>query len=161
MSKQSIKNPIITRLLVAFLLCASLLSGGVLVGCQAQEQPKEETGAAEEAPITIETWIDISRATAAGYEGVEQLPQLVVLEEGAPASATLTALGVQVERDGSYITAIDGLAAGSYGASSGWVYYVNGEMPSVPADEYNLIDYDIVEWRYVTEFTEDMMTAAS
>jgi hypothetical protein len=29
-----------------------------------------------------------------------------------------------------------------------WMYYVNGEMPSVGADAYELVDGDSVEWKY-------------
>lgn len=67
---------------------------------------------------------------------------------------------IQLENDGSgempYITGIGYLYALDYGALSGWVYTVNGEIPSLSCSEYTLSDGDVIEWHYTCESGNDV-----
>ena len=51
---------------------------------------------------------------------------------------------------GVYFAAIGGLAEKEHGATSGWMYAVNGVKPSKSAGSYVLHDGDTVSWGYVT-----------
>lgn len=52
---------------------------------------------------------------------------------------------------GTYLRGISGIREFDFGDTSGWVYRVNGEYPSVGCGEYTLHDGDVVEWIYTTE----------
>lgn len=47
-----------------------------------------------------------------------------------------------------YVKTINGLSEFDCGNTSGWLYLVNGELPSVSAKSYILKDGDMVEFRY-------------
>ena len=49
---------------------------------------------------------------------------------------------------GIYVSAIGGLAEKEHGASSGWLYSVNGVTPSTACSNYKLKDGDEVKWFY-------------
>ena len=52
---------------------------------------------------------------------------------------------------GGYVAGVGGLYEFDGGPTSGWLYHVNGETPSVGSGEYELHAGDIVEWEYITE----------
>lgn len=47
---------------------------------------------------------------------------------------------------GTFVTSIQGLENGTCGASSGWLFRINGEFPSEGVDSVELHDGDVVEW---------------
>ena len=49
-----------------------------------------------------------------------------------------------------YVSSINGLAEKEHGASSGWMYAVNGKLPNMACSAYKLVDGDSIQWRYVT-----------
>lgn len=53
-----------------------------------------------------------------------------------------------------YISGIANVYAGDFGDMSGWLYYVNGEIPEVGAGEYILCDGDKAEFVYFVDFNE-------
>ena len=56
----------------------------------------------------------------------------VSVAEGASAGDALAAVeGVEIVGLDSYITEVDGIAAGMFGGWDGWNYRVNGKSPSV------------------------------
>lgn len=57
---------------------------------------------------------------------------------------------------GSYIASVNGIAEFDYGAQSGWIYTVNGESMSVGCDSYLPKDGDIIEFKYITEYEENI-----
>lgn len=57
--------------------------------------------------------------------------------------------GKTVSGSSSYITGIAGLNEKQHGASSGWIYKVNGTQPNKPAGYYTLNNGDSVVWSYV------------
>ena len=50
-----------------------------------------------------------------------------------------------------YVSAIGGVSEFDYGATSGWMYSVNGVSPSVSASAYTLKSGDVLVWYYVTD----------
>ena len=67
---------------------------------------------------------------------------------------------IQIENTGSdnmaYIAGINYLYEFDFGELSGWTYRVNGEVPSVGCDKYELKDGDKVEWIYTCELGKDI-----
>jgi len=55
-----------------------------------------------------------------------------------------------------YMSGINYIYELDFGDLSGWVYYVNGERPSVGCDAYTLKDGDVIEWHYSLELGNDI-----
>ncbi len=55
-----------------------------------------------------------------------------------------------------YVEGICNLYEKDYGELSGWVYFVNGESPSVGCAKYNLSDEDEIVWCYTCDLGEDI-----
>lgn len=54
----------------------------------------------------------------------------------------------------SYVKGIGGISSGDFGAMSGWLYYVNGEQPSVGCSDYKLKEGDKIEWVYSADMSK-------
>ena len=67
---------------------------------------------------------------------------------------TMRAARLPLVAEGGFVSAIGGLAPGGAGPMSGWMFTVNGEMPMEGCDKIILKDGDVIEWTYVTEWTE-------
>lgn len=52
---------------------------------------------------------------------------------------------------GAFVSGIGNLYNGDCGANSGWMYYVNGEIPEVGCSQYTLQGGDLIEWIYVCD----------
>lgn len=67
---------------------------------------------------------------------------------------------IQLDHSGitemTYITGINYIYEFDFGDLSGWMYYVNGESPSVSCDKYTLSDGDKIEWLYTCELGNDL-----
>ncbi|SDE10821.1 S-layer homology domain-containing protein [Paenibacillus sp. UNCCL117] len=59
-------------------------------------------------------------------------------------------------RNSIYVESIDGDREFDHGPVSGWLYYVNDDMPNKGASEFQLKDGDIVRWRYSKDMGEDL-----
>lgn len=55
-----------------------------------------------------------------------------------------------------YIEGINNLFETDFGDSSGWIYFVNGEAPSVGCNSFELADGDIIEWHYTCDLGKDL-----
>lgn len=97
--------------------------------------------------VTIRVSVDSSRAgNPVSASGTHTFPV------GATAFDALAALGLSYNASqtqfGVYVSAIGGLAEKEHGATSGWLYLVNGAQPAMSASSYQLSDGDVVEWVY-------------
>lgn len=67
---------------------------------------------------------------------------------------------IEVKKSGSgsliYVTSIGGLKEKDKGPSSGWMYKVNGNFPSVAAGNYTLNSGDTIEWVYTHDGGKDV-----
>ena len=66
--------------------------------------------------------------------------------------------GIQVDVKGTsqvYVSGISYIYEFDFGEMSGWLYFVNGESPSVSCGEYLLSDRDSVEWRYTVDLGKE------
>lgn len=77
----------------------------------------------------------------------------VTLDAGSTAYDALVATGASINAKnyatGIYVASINGLAEKDHGASSGWVYAVNGVEPGTACSNYELSDGDTLTWTYV------------
>ncbi len=64
--------------------------------------------------------------------------------------------GILFSSNMGYIEGIDNVYEMDFGKSSGWIYFVNGESPSVGCGNYELSDGDIIEWHYTCEMGKDL-----
>ena len=93
----------------------------------------------------------------------------ITLEDGSTANVNWrTALGALIKASqikrfsikvkkwayGLFVDCIDGYCTGDLGSSSGWMYVVNGEIPSVSADQYALHNGDTVVWYFSRSMNE-------
>lgn len=78
----------------------------------------------------------------------DSIPEEVIeQEESSVMDYMVENFDVEGAEDG-FITSIEGYEADS-GEFEGmyWMYYVDGEMPSVGADEYELSEDELVDWK--------------
>ena len=61
---------------------------------------------------------------------------------------------LQYENNDSYISGISNIYAGDFGELSGWLYYVNGEIPDVGANDYILDDGDEIAFVYFDDYND-------
>ncbi|MEW5897602.1 MAG: S-layer homology domain-containing protein, partial [Bacillota bacterium] len=93
-----------------------------------------------------------------GLDGAVMYPERTI-QLGPDEQTPLEALkkittNVETAYGGAYVAAIDGLREKQHGATSGWSYKVNGEIPQLSAASYLLHDGDYVEWFYVRSVSE-------
>ncbi|MBE6820491.1 MAG: DUF4430 domain-containing protein [Ruminococcaceae bacterium] len=55
-----------------------------------------------------------------------------------------------------YIEGINNIYEMDFGKSSGWIYFVNGESPSVGCGSYELADGDKIQWHYTCSLGKDL-----
>ena len=107
------------------------------------------TPAATEKASTLSVTVRIDGSAAGAGSG----SATVTLDAGSTAYDALVATGASVNARssayGTYVSAINGLAEKEYGASSGWVYAVNGVEPNTACSNYELSDGDTLTWTYV------------
>lgn len=129
----------------------------------ASTDAESETAASQDGPvsdtgtITVSVTVECRDAVHYGYQAaVNVAPSGLIydgdvdLEENASVidalNATKLVVATQESEYGTYVTSISSLAQGDCGSSSGWTFTVNGEFPTVSADEVTLMDGDEVDW---------------
>ncbi len=64
--------------------------------------------------------------------------------------------GILFSANMGYIEGINNLYETDFGDSSGWIYFVNGESPSVGCGSYVLSDGDRIQWSYTRNLGKDL-----
>lgn len=118
---------------------------------EAQSSASDDASA-DELVVTVAIDATAAEEAVAAASDIDAAPRSITLPSAATAYDALVACDVAIEGTPSYVTGIAGVAAGAVGPSSGWTYYINGEMPSVAADQYELADGDAVVWKFVTSW---------
>ncbi len=108
-------------------------------------------GSQKPAPKTVSVSIAVDSSSVGGPVSASGA---FTCEEGATVYDALCALGLSIGSQdsihGVYVSSINGLAEKEHGASSGWMYAVNGKLPNMACSAYRLSDGDVIQWRYVT-----------
>ena len=112
---------------------------------------KPAGGGQKPAPKTVTVSISVDSSAVGGPVSGSGT---FTFEQGATVYDALCALGLSIGSQdsihGVYVSSINGLAEKEHGASSGWMYAVNGKLPNMACSAYKLVDGDSVQWRYVT-----------
>lgn len=157
------------RLLIILMLISVCLSGCRL---QSAEEYRADTVSGPLA-VTLEIRCDtLLTQTGLREEVASLLPADGVLlaqaeyhlPDGATAytlleqAAKLEGLVISTTGSGSsiYITSIGGIAEQDAGSLSGWIYDVNGEIPSLGCGSYSLAPGDAVRFLYTCDLGEDL-----
>ena len=111
---------------------------------------KPAGGGQKPAPKTVTVSISVDSSAVGGPVSGSGT---FTFEEGATVYDALCALGFSIGSQdsihGVYVSSINGLAEKEHGASSGWMYAVNGKLPNMACSAYKLVDGDSIQWRYV------------
>lgn len=98
--------------------------------------------------------ITVSITVDASIVGAGSSSASVSLDQGATVYDALKATGVSMNASntqyGIYVSSIGGLAEKEHGATSGWMYSVNGVTPMTACSNYKLSNGDRIIWYYVT-----------
>ena len=54
-----------------------------------------------------------------------------------------------VDEYGGYVTELAGLTSGDYADNTAWVFYLNGESPTVGAGDIELNEGDVIKWEFI------------
>lgn len=123
-------------------------SGGMADGGNEVLPPESEPVVDNSGLITISVTIDGTAGGSNSASGTLSLP------EGSTPYDALLATGADVNARattfGTYVAAINGLAEKEHGATSGWLYSVNGVEPQTACDTVTLADGDNLVWHYTT-----------
>ena len=107
-----------------------------------------ETSASHANQVTVA--FDSSNANAYNSKYPTTLGTFTVdIEPGDTVYDVLVATGITFsERNGNYIDSIGGIAEKQCGATSGWMYSVDGKFPGKSAMKYTLEGGESVRWAY-------------
>lgn len=137
-------SKILSTLVVALMLAITL----ALVGCGQEGSDEAESG-----NINYTMVVD---ATEAG-EGI-LLEVVASMPESSNIYQILAETGLSIESKSSsggvYVYGIDDVIADD--GKAGWLFFVNGEMPSVSADQLEVADGDVIEWKYFADASQAM-----
>lgn len=121
----------------------------------AVEQPADSANAADAkengASDAAESKVTVSVTMPEGASASSESAEVSIPAEGTVYDALMaTGWDVQAEDSdyGKYVTSINGIANGSEGEMSGWVFTVNNEQVMEGCDACKLADGDTVEWTF-------------
>ena len=141
-------NKKVLNLILVLLLAFTLVSCGNSSG----EAPADEP-VVNPVNLTMELFIGLEDTENDGFESIP--PSSFIAEEG---SSVLEAtelfcvsndISITIDTDKSYVTEIGGLTEKDYAETTGWIFKVNGEIPSVPADQVIIAENDEIRWEFV------------
>ncbi|MBQ4105200.1 MAG: DUF4430 domain-containing protein [Clostridia bacterium] len=156
--------------LTTLTLCFAVLTLMLFTGCQNPSEHTTTTTSTGESSATVT--LTIRCDTIENRENYSHIPNDGVIlgateyaiEQGDSAYDLICKAAEEenliVATDGDpaspYITGISNIFGGDFGELSGWLFYVNGESPSVGCADYTLCDGDSVEWLYTCNMGEDL-----
>ena len=130
----------------SLLLICLIMMSVLLAGCgggQAEDDSSADSGAVITCTISVDDFCN---------------DKVVEIAEGGSVYDALEASGADISArkstHGLYVEAINGRFEFDEGPSSGWVYTVNEERPSVSSDEYEVKADDKIVWEYVISYEE-------
>ena len=128
------------------LICLIMMVSVLLAGCgggQAEDASSADPAAVISCTISVDDFCS---------------DKVVEIKEGGSVYDALEASGADISArkstHGLYVEGINGRFEFDEGPSSGWVYTVNEERPSVSCDEYEVETDDKIVWEYVISYEE-------
>lgn len=142
----------------AFTLCLAILLILTLSACSSE--PAGD-GAEQEivhpVDLSMEIIIDVDDAGDV-FEGMAATD--FIAEEGSTVLEATQLfcmskdISLSLDKNGTYITEMGGLSEGDYTQTTGWVYEINGESPTVSAAEKIIEKDQKILWKYIDFSTE-------
>ena len=146
-----LKSKKLLGLACACALAAVLALTGCAAGDGADAGASGAAGGASNAATQGEASVTVSVTMPEGADAESQSAEVSIPAEGTVYDA-LVATGWDVQAEdgdyGKYVTSINGIANGSEGEMSGWVFTVNSEQVTEGCDACKLADGDTVEWTF-------------
>jgi len=148
-----------TRLIAVAVMLA------VLVMLAAACSPQAKAPAVDAATVKCSLTVDASTAMAKDpslVEGIADEKGLILPEtefdipEGGSAYDVMAASGLELDESQGYVSSINGLGEGDGGASSGWLYNINGEFPSESLRDTKINEGDSIVWQYTCDGGADL-----
>ncbi|MGI6498441.1 MAG: DUF4430 domain-containing protein [Oscillospiraceae bacterium] len=148
------KNGIVGILL---LLCVCLSACGTPASTPEQEGHQATLSVTCEDAMGSELLSDALRE-ALPEGGVLYAAQTVSASEGETVlellSREMRLENIPLDVGDGYVKGIGSLYEGACGEVSGWLFRVNGEMPSVGAGDCVVQEGDLIEWFYICDMNE-------
>ncbi len=121
-------------------------------------------GAVGSVTISISCELVAGTADYIPENGIILEPTVIEISQGDTVYdvtvAAARAMSIPLDTsEGSYVRGIDYIYELDYGDLSGWVYIVNGALPSVGCGEYTLSDGDVIEWAYTLSLGDDVLSS--
>lgn len=137
-----------------FVTCLMVLLTLLMVSCGSPAQDgAEEQSIVNPVDLTMEIAIDVEDAQDDGFDGTPETA--FIAEEGATVlEATqlfcmANDISLTVDKDGTYVTEMGGLSEGDYAKTTGWIYEIDGESPTVGAAEMVIEKNQKILWKYI------------
>ena len=160
-------SKLLSILAVAFALALSM----TLAGCGQQASSSAASASASSASASAaasESASSASSASAAANQvsytlviDATEADQGILFDEAGTAAKGTTVYQALVETElplevdsSSYVSGIGNAIAND--GKAGWMFTVNGEMPSVGADKVEIADGDSIEWKYYKDASKAM-----
>lgn len=134
-------------ILLAFLLVFAM------AGCTAQEASDTPDEVVNPTNLTFSLTDGTDNPDVEGFSAIEADP--FIAEEGSTVLEATELycmshdMSITIEKNGSYVTEINGFTQGDYTDTTGWVFTVNGEMPDVGAGEITIEEGDKIVWSFI------------
>ena len=119
------------------------------------ELPAEPDKDADTITVTFTITGLKKKVWASGEFTVKEGSTVYHLLRDAAAANEITVVGLEKGYVSSMTYNGETLAEFAHGKSSGWLYYVNGELPKVGITAYTLKAGDKVEWLYTSDYKQE------
>lgn len=126
---------------------------GTLVGCS--QGASSTSASSSAASVTVSLKVD-----ATDYDKGVLFDEKMTVDEGKTLYDALMESGLELDVSSMsgtvYIDGIDGIVSSKISPNSGWLYEINGEVPSVGVDSYVLEDGDEIVFTFYKDAMSQM-----
>ena len=130
-------------LILTMLICA----------CGGPQETAEPDPIVNPVNLTMEIIIGLEDAVEGGFENVSETPFIAEegtnLQDATQLFCMANDLTVTIDSGKGYLTEMVGLSEKDYTESTGWIFKVNGVIPSVPAQDVIVLENDKITWEFV------------
>ena len=131
----------------------TLLLGFAMAGCTTQDDADTPEDVVNPTNLTFSLTDGTDNPDVENFTTIDEDP--FIAEEGSTVLEATELycmshdMSITIEKNGSYVTEINGFTQGDYTDTTGWVFTVNGEMPDVGAGEITVEEGDKIAWNFI------------
>lgn len=124
-----------------------------LAACSTQDAADSPDPVVNPTNLTFSLTDGTENPDVEGFTAIEEDP--FIAEEGSTVLEATELycmshdMSITIEKNGSYVTEINGFAQGDYSDTTGWIFTVNGELPDVGAGEITIEEGDKIVWSFI------------